>query len=72
MGKKGNFWASIHWLRICDGIYYSPCPSITMRRVPSNLKTTGKVGTASIGYTVSTKPSSNTMALFWLGITKFL
>lgn len=45
---------------------------MTIRRVPSNLNTTGKVGMVSIGYTASTKPSSNIMALFWRGITRFL
>jgi hypothetical protein len=71
-GEYGNCNIAADWPSVCDNIHYSPCPSMTIRRVPSNLNTTGKVGMASIGYTVSTKPSSKTTALFWLGITKFL
>lgn len=40
--------------------------------MPSNLKTTGNVGTESIGKTASKRPSDNTVALFGPGITKFL
>lgn len=51
---------------------YQPWPSIAILRVPSNLKTTGKVGTDTIGKTALNNPSFNNAALFSLGITRFL
>lgn len=71
LGDKHSDW-SLPKRAFLSSLGHLPWESMTMRKVPSSLKTTGKVGMVAMGSTVSTSPSESSVALFCMGITRFL